>query len=83
MAVIKNEDDSTTQLMTLPSGGDEVMLANGLPLYGNIGKKQIPCYSPLMRLTSSAIDRAGNLWVCNNWKPSFKGDLKVNPGGMA
>jgi hypothetical protein len=82
-------------LMTLPTGGDQVMLANGFPLYGHVTDFEyalsqnveidipvyIPCYSPLMRITSSTIDGAGNLWVINNWKPSAAIDLLENPGG--
>jgi hypothetical protein len=79
--------------LTLPTGGHEVMLANGFPLYGDIATYghpnsrllpityNQPCYIPLMRITSSTIDGAGNLWVMNNWKPSATIDLKENPGG--
>ena len=86
ITVIKNEDDNTAQLMTLPSGGDEVMLANGFPLFGNVFKDgkdlgTMPSYSPLMRMTSTNIDRAGNLWAMNNWKPSLSIDWTQNPGG--
>jgi len=86
VAVIHNEDDSTSRLMTLPTGGDSVTLANGLPLYGNAanqrGSVPPPCYAPLMRATATSIDRAGNLWVFNNWKPSIATDIAVgNPGG--
>ena len=66
---------------TLPSGGSPVLLANGEPLYG-FGKE--PSYSPLMRQTNISIDQAGNLWVCNNWKPDFDTDVSAesgNPGG--
>lgn len=79
VAVIKNEDDLTTEVMTLPSRGNEVRLANGMPLYGNVDKN--PCYQPLMRMTCNVTDKVGNLWVTNNWKPSAKIDLKENPGG--
>lgn len=65
--------------MTLPSGGEEVRLATGMPLYGNVDKN--PCYQPLMRMTSNVIDKVGNLWVTNNWKPSLKTDLTDNPSG--
>ena len=90
------DDYKNGQLMTLPTGGDEVMLANDFPLYGDIkvidpkvftkiDKDPItishPCYTPLMRITSSSIDGAGNLWVINNWKPSAAIDLLQNPGG--
>jgi hypothetical protein len=93
VAVIKEDlnGNLVSQLMTLPTGGDEVKLANGFPLYGIIktvdhgpaeGKTIThPCYSPLMRITSSTIDGAGNLWVMNNWKPSGAIDLLENPGG--
>ena len=83
-----------SQFMTLPTGGSEVKLATGFPLYGIVyttdftkdGKEiqipiQRPCYSPLMRITSSSVDGAGNLWVNNNWKPSGAIDLLENPGG--
>lgn len=80
-------------MLTLPTGGDEVKLANGFPLYGNIMTYanpdsrhepviyQQPCFIPLMRITSSTIDGAGNLWVMNNWKPSATIDILENPGG--
>ena len=80
-------------LMTLPTGGAEVMLANGFPLYGNIATfanknsrheptvYQQSSYIPLMRITSSTVDGAGNLWVMNNWKPSATIDILENPGG--
>ena len=78
VTVIYNEDYANAKLMTLPSGGDEVMLANGLPLYGNLFG---PSYDPLQRLTSTNVDCAGNLWAINNWKPSLDNDLTANPGG--
>jgi hypothetical protein len=62
---------------TLPSGGDQVRLSNGLPMYG---RGNTPSYSPLLRQTNIAIDQAGNVWAINNWKPSFDFDL-ANPGG--
>lgn len=66
----------------VPSAGSPVLLHNGNPLYGP-GK--LPSYTPLMRLTSVTIDRAGNLWACNNWKPDFDVDTGArgpgNPGG--
>jgi hypothetical protein len=35
-----------------------------------------------MRLTSTNIDGAGNLWCMNNWKPSAIVDAVLdNPGG--
>ena len=61
----------------LPSAGAEVLLHDGQPLYGPEGP---PCFSPLMRITSVVIDRAGNIWATNNWKPDFTIDL-VNSGG--
>lgn len=63
---------------TLPSGGDEVLLANGKPLYS---PKKVKSYKPLMRSTATQIDMAGNVWVTNNWKPSGLNDLVDNPGG--
>lgn len=66
---------------TLPTGGSQVTLANGEPLYGQ-GKD--PSFSPLMRQTNVVIDQAGNVWVCNNWKPNFDTDFSPssgNPGG--
>ncbi len=38
-------------------------------------------FQPIMRLTSTNIDGAGNLWCMNNWKPSALVDVKDNPGG--
>lgn len=87
VTVIRDDDDSTAELMTLPTGGEEVTLANGLPLYGNPETKSgepipLPSHDPLMRLTATRIDRAGNLWACNNWKPSAYVDVvRGNPGG--
>ena len=63
---------------TVPSAGSQVRLHNGDPLYGKGGP---PSYSPLMRLTNTVIDRAGNVWALNNWKPDFNTDVKSNPGG--
>lgn len=63
---------------TLPSGGDEVLLANGKPLYY---PKKVKSYKPLMRSTATQIDMAGNVWVTNNWKPLGLNDLASNPGG--
>jgi hypothetical protein len=87
----------SAQLLTVPTGGSEVMLANGQPLYGTQTKptktviivddeptlEHIPmqCYQPIMRLTSTNIDGAGNLWCMNNWKPSALVDVADNPGG--
>ena len=79
VAVIKNGEDSATKLMTLPSGGHEVRLANGMPLYGNASG--MSCYKPLMRMTCNVIDKVGNLWATNNWKPDFPNDVTDNPGG--
>ncbi|QXU51372.1 hypothetical protein KYG33_10120 [Chryseobacterium sp. D764] len=81
----------TAMLLTLPTGGSEVTLANGYPLYGTQRKPklneskheelQMHCYQPIMRLTSTNIDGAGNLWCMNNWKPSALVDVFDNPGG--
>jgi hypothetical protein len=81
----------TAMLLTVPTGGSEVTLANGQPLYGTQTKPVMPgsklepvqmhCYQPIMRLTSTNIDGAGNLWCMNNWKPSAIVDVADNPGG--
>ncbi|GHB93498.1 hypothetical protein [Cerasicoccus arenae] len=64
---------------TVPSAGDQVLLANNEPLYGPDGP---PSFSPLMRQTSLQIDAAGNIWTVNNWKPDFDIDnAGDNPGG--
>lgn len=63
---------------TLPSGGAEVRLASGKPLYYPL---DAPSYKPLMRATTTQIDMAGNVWVTNNWKPSGLNDIALNPGG--
>lgn len=87
VTVIREEDEATAELMTLPTGGEPVTLANGLPLYGNPQTSDgepipLPSHDPLMRLTGSRIDRAGNLWACNNWKPSAYLDVvRGDPGG--
>jgi hypothetical protein len=87
VTVIREEDEATAELMTLPTGGEPVTLANGLGLYGNPQTADgtpipLPSHDPLMRLTGSRIDRAGNLWACNNWKPSAYLDVvRENPGG--
>jgi hypothetical protein len=73
-----DENQDNIQLMQLPTGGEAVHLANGAPIYGSLG---IPCYFPLMRLTSTTIDKAGNLWAFNNWKPLLPNNLVLNPGG--
>jgi streptogramin lyase len=62
---------------TLPNAGSEILLHNGEPLYGPHAPAS---YTPLMRITSVVIDRAGNIWATNNWKPDFTDDL-VNSGG--
>ena len=64
---------------TLPSAGQEVLLFDGTPL-SQTGAGQ-PKLTPMMRSVSSVPDRAGNLWVTNNWKPNFNTDLTHNPGG--
>jgi sugar lactone lactonase YvrE len=87
VTVIRDLDDTTAHLMTVPTGGHEVTLANGLPLYGNgstVTESGRPpeSHDPIMRLTGSRIDRAGNLWACNNWKPSAYIDVvQGDPGG--
>lgn len=92
VTMLRNPSDpASAQLLTLPTGGSEVMLANGHPLYGTQtipaapGARHEPVrlksYQPIMRLTSTNIDGAGNLWCMNNWKPSALVDVKDNPGG--
>ncbi len=83
VTVIRDYDDSTSELMTVPTAGAPVMLQNGLPLYGSevINGEHLVSYQPIMRLTSTNIDAAGNLWAMNNWKPSAVVDVKDNPGG--
>ena len=63
---------------TMPTAGDQVLLHDGTPLYG---PKAPPSYIPMMRQTATAIDRAGNLWTVNNWKPNLTVDATANPGG--
>jgi len=63
---------------TLPSGGAQVRLPTGKPLYYPLNVKT---YKPLMRSTATQVDMAGNVWVTNNWKPSGANDLLLNPGG--
>jgi len=62
----------SSQVLRLPTGGESVKLANGDDLYGS----DDPCFNPLMRLTSTTIDRAGNVWALNNWKPSKGADCE-------
>jgi len=60
---------------TLPiGGGDSVHLPDGSPLY----KDGMQCNEPLMKATSANVDVAGNVWVCNNCKPT---NDSANPGG--
>jgi len=63
---------------TVPSAGSEVLLHNGDPLYG---ADRPPSFAPMMRQTKAAIDRAGNVWSLNNWKPNLDIDILSNPGG--
>lgn len=63
---------------TVPSAGSPVLLHNGDPLYG---PGALPSFSPMMRLTNTVIDQAGNLWALNNWKPSFDIDTLATPAG--
>ena len=32
-------------------------------------------------MTATRIDKVGNLWAINNWKPAAAVDLRENPGG--
>jgi sugar lactone lactonase YvrE len=61
---------------TLKTGGDQVLLPDGSPLYNN----SMECHLPLMKQTGINVDGAGNVWVCNNWKPTWTVDA-INPGG--
>ncbi|MBS1176850.1 MAG: uncharacterized protein H6R06_1262 [Proteobacteria bacterium] len=63
---------------TVASAGSPVLLHNGDPLYGPGAP---PSFSPMMRQTAAVIDRAGNIWSINNWKPLFAVDQTANPGG--
>ena len=65
---------------TLPSAGSPVLLSDGTPL-SETGDGQQPAFTPLMRAVSAVPDRAGNVWVSNNWKPNFAADLVGDPGG--
>jgi hypothetical protein len=67
---------------TVPSAGSEVLLHNGVPLYGYGQPPGPPCFIPMMRQTAVVIDQAGNIWSINNWKPDFDIDTAgQNPGG--
>ena len=60
----------------MPSAGSEVLLANGNPLYW---PDEPPSFSPMMRQTASQIDRAGNVWTINNWKPDLFRPIPPRP----
>ena len=64
---------------TLPSAGEPVRLSDGTRL-DESGFNQ-PTFTPLMRQVSIVPDRAGNVWVSNNWKPNYTTNLVENPGG--
>ncbi len=64
---------------TLPSAGEPVLLSDGTPL-NEAGTNQ-PSDTPLMRSVSAVPDRAGNIWVSNNWKPNFNTNQFDSPGG--
>ena len=67
---------------TVPTGGQQVRMANGNPIYG----KGMPAsYLPLQRLTQVRVDQGGNMWCLNNWKPDFTWDAtgEVLVGGVA
>jgi hypothetical protein len=64
---------------TLPSAGEPVLLSDGTRL-DQTGPGQ-PTFTPMMRLVSIVPDRAGNIWVTNNWKPNFTNNVIANPGG--
>ncbi|HET6684103.1 MAG TPA: hypothetical protein VFG75_10440 [Gaiella sp.] len=63
---------------TVLSAGSQVLLHDGEPLYGEHAP---PSFIPMMRQTASVIDRAGNVWTINNYKPNFDVDATTNPGG--
>lgn len=64
---------------TVPTAGEQVLLANGEPLRGPGGP---PSFVPMTRQTSLQIDAAGNIWTINNWKPFTINDILLgNPGG--
>ncbi|WOO42981.1 hypothetical protein [Rubellicoccus peritrichatus] len=65
---------------TLPSAGAPVLLSDGTPLR-DTGDPAQPAFVPFMRSVSAVPDRAGNLWVTNNWKPNFLSNLNGDPGG--
>lgn len=74
---------------TLPSAGDRVLLSDGQPVYNDLSNT-INSHKPIMRQTNVQPDRAGNVWVMNNWKPSIVQNLfgmpldpndVPNPGG--
>jgi len=64
---------------TLPSAGEPVLLSDGTRLDQTAPGQ--PTFTPMMRQVSIVPDRAGNLWVTNNWKPNFADNLIMNPGG--
>ena len=67
---------------TVPTAGSEVLLHDGVPLYGYGSPPGPPCLIPMMRQTAVAIDQAGNIWSMNNWKPDYDIDtIGGNPGG--
>ena len=67
---------------TVPTAGSEVLLHDGVPLYGHGSPPGPPCFIPMMRQTAVVIDQAGNIWSINNWKPDFDIDtIGGNPGG--
>jgi len=67
---------------TVPSAGSEVLLHNGVPLYGYGQPPGPACFIPMMRQTAVGIDQAGNIWSLNNWKPDYDIDTAGgNPGG--
>lgn len=57
-----------------------VLLSDGTPL-NETGDGKQPAFTPLMRAVSAVPDRAGNVWVSNNWKRNFTSDLVGDPGG--
>ena len=81
--ITPNADGSQIYIGNFGWGTEEYM-----PEYGSISvfdsdgnASGMSCYQPLMRMTCNVIDKVGNLWATNNWKPDFPNDVTDNPGG--
>ncbi len=62
---------------TVPSGGSQVLSHDGTPLT----ESRLPTFIPLQRQTSLQIDRAGNIWTINNYKPRWSTDFLAYDNG--